>query len=174
MRERPELYAEAFYAIIVAEGNVNEVQAELFQVAQAVENNEELRTKLSDPHLPATLRQQIVEDVLKGQAFPATIGLVSLVVAAGRIKDFSKIVSHLQSQTAAITDRTVAEVRSAVALTDEQKQRLAQSLKHKTGHDVDIVVIIDPSVLGGLVVQIGDTVIDGSIRQRLSRLKETI
>ena len=174
MRERPELYADAFYAVIVAEGNVNEIQYELFQFAQAVENNEQLRLELSDPHIPAGRRQQIVEDLLGEQAFPATVGLVSLLVAAGRIKDLSAVVSHLQQKTAAITDRSVAEVRSAVALNDEQKQRLAASLKQKTGQDVDIVVILDPTVLGGLVVQIGDTVIDGSVRHRLSRLKESI
>ena len=83
------------------------------------------------------------------------------------------IVDRLLELTAASGDRHVAEVRSAVALTDDQKARLAASLKAATGKDVDIVVIVDPSVLGGIVTQIGDTVIDGSVRHRLAQLRES-
>ena len=75
--------------------------------------------------------------------------------------------------TASAGNRVVAEVRSAVDLDDDQKRRLAASLKQATGKDVDIVVVIDPSVMGGVVTQIGDTVIDGSIRARLSKLRES-
>jgi F-type H+-transporting ATPase subunit delta len=173
MRQRPELYADAFYAVIVAEGNLNEIQAELFAFAQAVEGNDELSTTLSDPHLPAHRRQQIVEDLLGGQAFDATIALISMVVAAGRAHDLPTIVRHLQEKTASMTDRSVAEVRTAVPLSDEEKQRMIAALKKATGHDVDLVVVIDPTVLGGVVAQIGDTVIDGTVRHRLGRLKES-
>ena len=70
--------------------------------------------------------------------------------------------------------REVAEVRSAVALTDDQTQRLADSLKQATGKDVDVRVTVDPSVLGGIVTTIGDTVIDGSVRSRLAQVKSHI
>ncbi len=173
MRQRPELYADAFYAVIVAEGNLNEIQAELFAFAQAIDGNDELRNTLADPHLPAARRQQIVEDLLGGQAFDATIALVSLVVAAGRSSDLPAIVRHLQEKTASLTDRSVAEVRTAVPLSDDEKQRMIEALTKATGHDVDLVVIIDPTVLGGVVAQIGDTVIDGTVRHRLGRLKES-
>jgi F-type H+-transporting ATPase subunit delta len=58
-------------------------------------------------------------------------------------------------------------------LTDEQKSRLAAALAKKTGKQIEVVVDVDPSVLGGIVTQIGDTVIDGSVRQRLSQLRES-
>ena len=96
-----------------------------------------------------------------------------MLVAAGRIRDLSKIVDRLLKASASLRQRSVAEVRSAVALSDEQKARLAESLKKKTGQDVDIVVVVDPNVLGGVVTQIGDTVIDGSVRHRLAQLKES-
>jgi F-type H+-transporting ATPase subunit delta len=76
--------------------------------------------------------------------------------------------------SASRSDRALAQVRSAVPLTDDQKARLAESLKALTGKDVDLLIEIDPSVLGGLVTQIGDTVIDGSVRQRLAQLRESI
>ena len=74
---------------------------------------------------------------------------------------------------AAHGEKVVAQVRSAVALSDEQKSRLADALSKSTGKQVDIVVIVDPAVLGGIVTQIGDTVIDGTVRQRLSQLRES-
>jgi len=173
MRERAELYADAFYAVVLAEGNANEIQDELFRFSQAVEGNDALRDALSDPHIPAARRQQIVEDLLGAQAFPATVALVSLVVAAGRSRDLPTIVGHLLDKTASLTSSVIAEVRSAVDLNQDQKERLAAAIKRSTGQDVDIVVIIDPTVLGGVVTQIGDTVIDGTVRHRLAQLKES-
>jgi F-type H+-transporting ATPase subunit delta len=69
-------------------------------------------------------------------------------------------------------NREVAMVRSAVALTDDQKRRLQAALVKATGQDVDLKVIVDPSVVGGVVTQIGDTVFDGSVRSRLLQLRE--
>ena len=65
----------------------------------------------------------------------------------------------------------MAEVRSAVALTDDQRERLAAALANATGKQVELKVVVDPSVLGGLVATVGDTVIDGSVRTRLDQLK---
>jgi F-type H+-transporting ATPase subunit delta len=173
IEQRISLYANAFLDVIAAEGSYNEVQDELFRFSRVVEGNDELRDALNDPHLPAARRQQIVEDLLGGQAFDCTVALVSMVVAAGRGRELPAIVNRLLELTATRGDRHVAEVRSAVELTDDQKARLAASLKAATGKDVDVVVVVDPSVLGGIVTQIGDTVIDGSVRHRLAQLRES-
>jgi F-type H+-transporting ATPase subunit delta len=151
---------------------MNEAQDELFRFSRIVEGNDDLYATLADQNIPAARRQQIVEDLLDG-AFPSTLGLVSMVVATGRLRDLPTIVDRLLKRTASLTNRTVAEVRSAVELSDEQRKRLTESLKKATGLDVDLVVIIDPTVIGGIVTQIGDTVIDGSIRHRLAQLKES-
>ena len=68
----------------------------------------------------------------------------------------------------------MAEIRSAIELTDDQRARLGAALEQATGGPVEVKVIVDPTVLGGIVTQIGDTVIDGSVRHRLSQLRETI
>jgi F-type H+-transporting ATPase subunit delta len=173
MREHSDLYADAFFNIISSEGNLNEVQDELFRFARIVEGNEELASALNDPHLPVARRAQIVEDVLEGKSHQITVALVSMLVVAGRFKDLGKIVDKLLRLSASLTQRSIAEVRSAVELTAEQKGRLAESLKQRTGQDVEVVVVVDPNLLGGLVTQIGDTVIDGSVRHRLAQLKES-
>jgi len=76
--------------------------------------------------------------------------------------------------TAAEGNKEVAEVRSAIALTEDQKSRLAEALGKATGKQVEVKVIIDPSIQGGLVAQVGDTVIDGSVRRRLEQLKNAL
>ena len=168
--DRSHAYAEALLAVARSEGNAAEVEDELFRFARLLESNDELRTTLTDAQLPASRRQQIVEDLLGGRADRVTTALVSMVVGAGRARDLPAIIDELVKLSAASGNKEVAEVRSAVELTDDQKQRLVTALQAKTGKQVELKVIIDPTVLGGLVAQVGDTVIDGSIKTRLQQL----
>ena len=172
--DRTTAYAEALFAVASAEGPLAVVEDELFKVAQVIKGNDELRDKLADPHIPIATRQQIVVDLLDGKAQPATVNLVSLVVGNGRIRDLGAIVDQLVAMSAQAANKEVAEVRSAIALTDDQKTRLADALGKATGKDIEIKVIVDPSLQGGLVAQVGDTVIDGSIRRRLDQLRNAL
>ena len=169
--DRTSAYAEALLAVARSEGNLADVEDELFRFARLLDANDELRTTLTDAQLPASRRQQIVEDLLGGRANPVTTALVSMVVGAGRARDLAAIIDELVKLSAAEGNKELAEVRSAVELTDDQKQRLAAALEANTGKKVELKVIIDPTVLGGLVAQVGDTVIDGSIKTRLQQLK---
>ena len=169
--DRTTAYAEALFAVARAEGPLAEIEDELFRVAQVVRGNDELRDKLADPHIPVATRQQIVVDLLGGSATPATTSLVSMVVGTGRIRELPAIVDELVAMAARLASKEVAEVRSAIALTDDQKTRLAAALGKATGKQIEVKVILDPSIKGGLVAQVGDTVIDGSVRRRLDQLK---
>jgi F-type H+-transporting ATPase subunit delta len=164
-------YAEALFGVARSEGNLGEVEDELFRFARTLESSDELRTTLTDAALPVSRRQQIVEDLLGGRANPVTTSLLSMVVGTGRSRDLPAIVDELVRISAAEGNKEVAEVRSAVALTDDQRTRLAAALGKATGKQVEVKVILDPSVLGGVVAQVGDTVIDGSVRSRLDQLK---
>lgn len=173
MSDTIDAYAAALLAVLRAEGDTG-ADDEILRFAQALEANDELRNTLVDPHVPAATRQQIVEDLLQGKASDVTTAAVSLVVGAGRAGDFPAIARTLVAKLAAASGRDVAEVRSAVALSEDQMSRLAASLKQATGKDVDVRVTVDPSVLGGIVTTIGDTVIDGSVRSRLAQVKSHI
>ena len=172
--DRTTAYAEALFAVARAEGPLAEIEDELFRVAQVVRGNDELRDKLADPHIPVATRQQVVFDLLDGKAQPATTNLVSLVVGNGRVRELPAIVDALVAMTAREANKEVAEVRSAIALTDDQKARLAEALGQATGKQVEVKVIVDPSIKGGLVAQVGDTVIDGSVRRRLEQLRNAL
>jgi F-type H+-transporting ATPase subunit delta len=113
----------------------------------------------------------VVEDLLGERAHPLTTALVSFVVGAGRARDLPAIIDKLVARAATERNREVAEVRSAVPLDDDQRQRLAEALGNATGKQLEVRVIVDESILGGIVAQVGDTVIDGSVRRRLEQLR---
>jgi F-type H+-transporting ATPase subunit delta len=164
-------YAEALFGVARAEGTLGEVEDELFRFSQTLEGNDELRTALTDPAIPAARRQQTVEDLLGGKASPTTVALVSMVVGTGRARSLPAIIRKLVEMSAAEANKEVAEVRSAVPLSDDQRARLVKALGKATGKDIAVKVVVDPSVLGGIVAQVGDTVIDGSVRRRLDQLR---
>lgn len=171
--DRNDAYATALFEVARAEGNLERVEAELFEVARAIERSDALRDRLTDQSLPVELRQGIVEDLLEGKSQPVTKALVSFVVGAGRSRALPAIIDRMVAMAAESRSEEVAEVRSAVPLSEDQVNRLAQALGARTGKKVTVKVIVDPAILGGLVAQVGDTVIDGSVRHRLDQLKET-
>lgn len=172
--DRNDAYAQALLEVARAEGNLERVEAELFQVARVLETNDELRSRLSDQNLPVELRQGIVEDLLEGRSAPVTNALVSFVVGAGRSRDLPAIIDRLVELAAHERGEEVAEVRSAIPLSTDQQDRLAAALAAHTGKRVSVKVNVDPSILGGIIAQVGDTVIDGSIRRRLEQLRESL
>jgi F-type H+-transporting ATPase subunit delta len=172
--DRTDAYAAALFEIAKAEGSLDRVEDELFKVARTLEANDELRMALSDQAIPVERRERIVESLLGGRASPITTALVDFVVAAGRSRNLPEIIDKLVARAAAERQEAVAEVRSAIPLDDERKQRLAEALSKATGKRIDVKVIVDPSVLGGVMARIGDTVIDGTVRHRLEQLRESL
>jgi len=171
--DRTSAYARAMFDVARAEGNAARIGDELYRFARALEGSDELRSALTDPHLPAGRRQQIVEDLLGGRADPATVSLVGMAVGTGRSRELPAIIDSLVAMSAAEAGKAVAEVRSAVELDPDQRERLAAALHKVTGKQVEVKVVVDPTVLGGIVATVGDTVIDGSVHTRLEQLKQT-
>lgn len=169
-----EAYATALFEIAQADGTLALVEDELFRVARAFESNEQLRNTLSDSTIPADRRQQVAEQFLGAKASNTTTQLVSLVVGSGQARDLPAIVDSLVKRASSEKQQEVAEVRSAIALSDDQKTRLTAALTKVTGKPVNLKVVIDPSVLGGLVAVVGDEVIDDTVRTRLDQLKTRI
>ena len=171
---RIEGYARALFEVARAEGTLDEVEDELFRFARSYESSEDLRSALTDEMVPAAKRQAIVEDLLGGKATPTTTQLISMVVGSGRGRDLPAIIDRLVQRAANSKNLEVAEVRSAVALTDDQQTRLAAALANATGKQVTLKTIVDPSIIGGIVATVGDTVIDGSVRTRVDQLKSRL
>lgn len=164
-------YADAVLAVARAEGAQADVEAELARFAEVLRFSDELQSTLADSAIDVERRLRITEDLLGGRALPATAALVSLVVGAGRGGELLEIIDAAIDRAAAGRNRRVARVRSAVELTGEQRTRLAEAIKASSGLDVEIQTIVDPTVVGGVVTEIGDDVIDGSVRNRLQQMR---
>ncbi len=172
--ERIDGYARALFEVARAEGTLDEVEDELFRFARSYESSDALRNAMTDEHVPAARREAIVEDLLGGRATPTTVQLVSMVVGAGRGRDLPAIIDRLVLRASAAKQLDVAEVRTAVALTDDQQARLKAALENATGKRLNVKTIVDPSVIGGVVATVGDTVIDDTVRTRIDQLKSRL
>ena len=172
--DRVAAYAQAFFGVARAEQKGGAIEDDLFRFARALDANDDLRSALGDRTIPAERRIAIVEELMGGTAMPVSVGLVSMVVGADRAGDLPGIVDRFLELSAEERQHEVAEVRAAVPLDDRLRDRLAKALSEATGKEVEVKVVVDPDVLGGVVARIGDTVIDGTVRRRLDQLKERI
>jgi len=171
--DRVTAYAVALLTVAQAEGVEERVEDELFKLARAFEGSDELRSTLSDPLIPIERRAGVVEELLAKRAHPLTTAMAEFIVSAGRGRDLPAIVDEFVAKAAEGRKEAVAEVRTAFPLDAERQARLAEALGRATGKNVTVKVIIDPTVLGGVVARVGDTVIDGSVRSRLEQLRGT-
>lgn len=167
-------YAEALFRVVQAEGELDRVEDELYRFGKILESNNDLKQALSDQSLERSQRVKILEDLLADKVSPHTLGLLSFVSEQGRGRQLPQILAELSTIAAEARQAVVAEVRSAVPLDDSQRKQLEKALSAATSKKVTVKTIVDPSVLGGVVAKIGDTVIDGSIRRRLEQLKEQV
>lgn len=172
--DRIEAYAQAIFKIASAEECAAECADELFRFARTFEGNDALRNALIDPAIPVERRQGVVADLLGSLALTTTTAIVWFLVTSGRVSALPAIIDRFVELVTESRDHELAEVRSAVPLSAEQQRRLAESLSRATRKNVEVRVVIDASVLGGIVARVGDTVIDGTVRNRLEQLREQI
>ncbi|HYU57488.1 MAG TPA: ATP synthase F1 subunit delta [Actinomycetota bacterium] len=167
-------YAQAIFQIAEAEGALEAVEDELFRFAKALESEDRLRDALSDPVLPAERKKAVLAKVLGGRANPHTVSILGFLVEQGRGRELARIIEELARVAAARRNRAVAEVRTAVPLSDEQRERLSAALSKATGKTVELKVLVDPAVIGGVLARVGDQVIDGTVRRRLELARERL
>ena len=172
--DRIEGYARGILEMARAEGELERVEGELLAISRAFETSPDLRSSLTDPQLPLEKKQAIVDGLVGGRATSLTVGLVQLMVSQKRASELPSIAKAVAGAAASSRDKELAEVRSAVPLDDETVQRLAAALGRTTGKDVEVRVIVDPAVIGGIVATVGDTVIDGSIASRFDSVRQAV
>lgn len=167
-------YAEALFRVVRAEGELDRVEDELYRFGKLLETNHELKQALSDQSLDRAQRTKILEELLEDKVSPHTLGLLTFIVAQGRARQLPQILGEVSELAAEARNSVIAEVRSAIPLDDDQRTKLAGALSKATGKKVEVKVLVDPTVVGGVVAKIGDTVIDGTIRRRLDQLREQV
>jgi F-type H+-transporting ATPase subunit delta len=149
-------------------GSLEETEDELFRFARTVSSSPELRAALANPNASGEAKGQLLHTLLGGKARPATERLVTRLVSQPRGRSLEGGLEALSKLAAERRDRSVAVVTSAVPLSDQQKERLGSVLARLYGRRMHLNLDVDPGVLGGITVRIGDEVINGSIADRLS------
>jgi len=156
-----------------AAGRLTAVEDELFRFARVVEAQRELRNSLANRSVPLPNRQQLVQDLLDGRAGPSTVRLASRAVAA-RERTFGNTIDSYVDLAAAQRNRSIATVRVAHPISGDQIDRLTDALSRQAGRQIAVQVVVDPAVIGGVRVELGDQVIEGTVAGRLDNARRTL
>jgi F-type H+-transporting ATPase subunit delta len=147
------------------------VEDELFRLERILDNESSLTTLLDEATVDSHRRGDLIEQVLRGKANPVTVALVRHAVATQRKRSILLALDDLIEAAGARRERSVARVISAVDLTDEQMSALGDRLTQLYGRRIEVRYAVDPAIRGGLVVRVGDEVIDGSLASRLNEIR---
>jgi F-type H+-transporting ATPase subunit delta len=157
-----------------AERRLDDLEDELFRFSRVVEREPELRAALTNPALPNERKQALLDALLDGKATASAQRLISELVLHPRGRSLESGLAYYGKLVAQRRERLVALVRTATDLSEEQRTRLAAVLAAAYGHDVHLNIELDPAVVGGLSIQIGDEIIDGTIAGRLDEVRRRL
>jgi F-type H+-transporting ATPase subunit delta len=161
---------EALLVSAERDGRLDAVEDELFRLGRIVGAEPDLERLLGDPTANAEGKQQVLDRLLTDRAEPTTRKLAAQLVAHPIGRSVAQGLERLAELAADRRERSVATVRSPVVLSDQQQERLAGALTRIYRRDITLHLEVDPRIVGGLVIQVGDEVIDGSVAGRLDEL----
>jgi F-type H+-transporting ATPase subunit delta len=153
---------------------LDDVEDQLFRFGRILERESELTTLLADTDVPADKRVGLLDAVLGTKVYPVTSALLRDLVRTPRARHLDVAAEELAELAAARRNRSVAYVRTAVALSEAQEQQLTTSLARIYGRDIALQTELDESLLGGMVIRVGDEVIDGSVSGKLAAARRAI
>lgn len=157
-----------------AAGDLDTVEDELFRFGRTVQAEAGLRALLTDLSVTGEAKTAVLRDLLAAKARPATVRLLEQVVTDPRGRKIEDSIARLVELAAERRQRLTAEVRVAAPLEAAQERRLTDSLGRLYSRDIQLHVVVDPTVLGGAVVRVGDEVLDGSIVRRLEQVRQRL
>jgi F-type H+-transporting ATPase subunit delta len=167
-----ELAWQSLLAFAERDGSLDDVEDELFRFGRILAAQPRLASLLGDETAPAAGRVALLEEVLAGRTNPVTRRLLEQAVRAPRGRSLDEIVEELVDRAAARRERSVAYVTAAGPLSAQQEQRLIEVLDRIYQRPISVKVDLDPALLGGLVIRVGDEVIDGSVAARLGQARQ--
>jgi len=169
-----QLAVEALVLRAGYERTMDDLEDELFRFGRVIAAQPDLRAVLADPALSAEGKRGLLDTLLAGKVTPVTLTLVGQMVAHPRGRSLTAALDLCAGIVARRRDELIAVVRTAVELSPEHRRRLAAALAASYGQGVHLNVVIDPSVVGGLSVQIGDELIDGTSASRVAEVRRRL
>ncbi|HKT03459.1 MAG TPA: F0F1 ATP synthase subunit delta [Rugosimonospora sp.] len=168
------LGVDALLAAADKGGELPEVEDELFRFGQVVDGSPELAATLGDPIAPVEQRASLTDDLLGSRARPVTVRLVRVALAGFGGRGFSSSLGRLVELAAARREEQVAYVVAAAPLSEQDEARLGARLAEMYGRGVSLKITVDPKIIGGLSVQVGSDLYDGTVVRRLAEIRSAL
>jgi F-type H+-transporting ATPase subunit delta len=168
-------YGEALFELVLEKGTMDQTLEELTGVRQVLKDNEELERLLTHPKISKEEKISVMEHVFKGRISDDVLGFLVLLIEKDRYTDFPAIVEYFTGEVREYKNIGTAQVQSALPLTEEQKNQIEEKLLATTDYKAfEMEYQTDPSLIGGIIIRIGDRVVDGSIRNKLTQLAKSL
>ena len=169
-----DLAAQADFMVAQNSGTLDRVEDELFAFDRALSGSADLQMALTDPAVGSAEKARLVESLLAGRAEPQAVEVLSYAMSHLRGRRAASVLDDLIDLAAEQRDRSVAEVVVARPLEADQAERLAIALSRLNGRDVRLNVVVDPAVIGGISVRLGEQVMDATMTTRIQQARRTL
>jgi ATP synthase F1 delta subunit len=173
MEEIARVYADALFGVAKEKGKLDVIREQLGQFADALSENRELRLFFFSPYFSSAEKEEGLAKAISG-AEPELVNFLDLLLEKHRMPVLFRIRSQYESLWAKENKRLGVTVTSAVELDPEIAKRIGSEIEGQTGNTVELESKVDPDILGGLIVQVGNMVLDTSIRNRLEKLRKSV
>lgn len=167
-------YAQTFLEKAEAGGDVAALDADVALIGETLAGSRDLQLLMASPVVPADKKRRVAEALFGGKVSTGAQQLLSFLFEKGREGELARIIEAYQTLRDAQTGVVEARVRVPRALGADEQAAVKRQLEARTGKTVRLSVTVDPSLLGGIVVRLGDTVYDGSVRHQLETLRERL
>jgi F-type H+-transporting ATPase subunit delta len=167
-------YAKALFQLAQDKGLVEETESQLNLIVEVIKSNADVRAFLTAPNITLEAKKQTLLQAFGTQVSPIVLNLVGLLIERGRDGELAAVLAAYLQVAGEKLGRADAEVVSFQPMTDGEQSKLADKFGALLGKSVRVSNSVNPNLLGGLTVRIGDTLYDGSLRGKLDRLDKTL
>ena len=164
-------YGDALFELALESGQIDSLFEESKRMLAIVQTNEDLAKMMNHPKIVVEEKQKIIEAVFKDHASNELTGLMMMIIAKGHYQEFDGVLDYFITQVKEYKKIGTAYITSAMELSLMQKDAIRRKLLETTEYvQFELVYKVDPSLIGGIVIRIGDRVVDGSVRNKLARM----
>jgi F-type H+-transporting ATPase subunit delta len=167
-------YSHALFHLVREKGLVDQADTQFAEIDKLVTADRNLMQFLLAPHVLESDKVNLVKRIFEGRIEPLFLNFLFVLIEKHRIGFFHEIVEEFRALVDEAKGVAVAEVTTVVPMTDDAREQLIEKLARKTGKKIELEEKVDPSIIGGMIVKVGDQVIDGSVQYGLSELREEL
>lgn len=164
-------YARALFEMAQAEGVISRVEEELFRLSELLKGNPELLQFLKDPNIKSEGKRRALSDLFQGRVHPLVLTTLTSLSDQDRGGRVLHVIEEFSSIAATARQKVTGEVTTAITLDGDTLSRLVTALNRATGKNVQLFQKVDPAILGGAIIKVGEQIIDGSLRRKLDQIQ---